>query len=476
MADKGKLTWRASREDHELLNSTRLELAVSEEQLSLARVENSRLREEIEATQRMVASIELQAETEKARLEREFAAAINNLELGQGERALLQEELARLNEEISRTVEVGSLELARKDAEIENLQLTIAELEQRNSELALRLAAPNVINGSVEISPLLASMQEWALRIDSIGGAAKIRPAHRIVIPIHGPKVTHLANMFNRISPKECLSGEILVTFVATTNEERETIANYIKVTGATIPVDFEIISAVDLCELMNLPKIERRIRENVLNSNINTKKFLGIYWSLITGCEDVVTMDADVAFLRSPNNLFEKLKDNFSRRVFFAGSPTGDLMRDITSLSTDYFSPYDAHRLKSIMRYPELYSWFFDAPYYPRDLTLAFLTHLATLHQGHEGAFLKLSWHTFDHILFMYFTLLSGDFRMIDVRDSIASSNATDSLSISDIRRIKDIYDYQPVWATLQALIDSEGSQQERLDFVLAIHTDRIA
>lgn len=348
------------------------------------------------------------------------------------------------------------------------------ELLRINDELATRLSAPNVTPDTPQLEHVDQRFYQ-SLGDLAVSDADK-SPTRHIIIPVHRPKITHLSNMFNRLEASQADNESVKIFFVATDGSERDAIFRYIEIFRPTIPTQYEVISGIDLCNKFGFAELAKYLLENRNGGNINVKKILALYSSVLDGADEVITADMDVVFFKHPDHLFDRANLNFKKKIFFAAYPISDLMREIVLKSTRYYSLYDEKILLAKMQYGEIYSWFFDAPYYPRHETMLFLSHLQSLHKGMERALLAMNWYSFDHILFMYFLTLHSDFSLIDIRPDISEVEATDSFSIMDVLEISRKYSYSPVWASFPSILKTDAETLKELDLVVAIHSDRLA
>lgn len=378
---------------------------------------------------------------------------------------------------------IKSLYEQLKEASDKSLELRIQldasraekiEMHRVNDQLMTRLSAPNVTTNM----PSLEDVDERFGRglADTEDPAPETLPTRHLIIPVHRPKITHLSNMFSRLEVIHTSHENVKISFIATDSAEQDAINQYICIFRPMIPADYEVVSGIDLCKKFDFHELAKYMAENRNGGNINVKKTLGLYSALIDGADEVMTADMDVVFFKHPKYLFDRAHSNFENKVFFAAYPTSELMRDIVLKSTEYFSAHDARILSSKMHHGEIYSWFFDAPYYPRHESKLFISHLQCLHRGMEGALLAMNWHSFDHILFMYFLSLHSGFTMVDIRKDISEFEATDSFSITDVLNISRKYSYRPAWASLPSILKADEQSLAELDFVVAIHSDRLA
>lgn len=318
-----------------------------------------------------------------------------------------------------------------------------------------------------EVEPALSGRRE-ALR--GLPGS-QVLGKSRLIIPIHPPKISHLSSMF---SPSSDTTDDfdIGLTFVATDREEREMFENYISLAGLKFPVPFEIVSAVEICDCLGFSQLADILLSRS-SSTINVKKILSIYVAVLGGASEIVCIDSDVAFISGISEVFSKAANNYSKSVFFAANSPTDITKDVVQACADYYSPDDSMKIRAIMG-TNLFAWFYDVPYYPTPDTEAFLSHIAFCHGGIERALCRLTWHTFDHVLFVNYLLLRGLSKVSDITGLVSQGLISDNLGTVDIVSVKNFHDgYIPVWAPLSSMLSNPHLSKET-GFLVAMHVDR--
>jgi len=318
-----------------------------------------------------------------------------------------------------------------------------------------------------DVEPALAGRRESLRALPGSRSLGK----RRLIIPIHPPKISHLSSMF---SPPLAIAddSDVGLTFVATNREEREMFEKYISLTELRIPVPFEIISAVEACDRLGFSQLAETLSAGS-GSTINVKKILAIYIAVLDGSKEIICIDSDVVFVSSVDEVFSKAHSNYTKSVFFAANSPSAITRDVVSACADFYSSEDAMKIKSIMG-TNLFSWFYDVPYYPLPDVEAFLSHIAFCHGGIERALCRLTWHTFDHVLFVNYLVLRGLFNIADVTGVVREGLISDNLGMVDIVSIKNSHDgYLPVWAPLSSML-SDPDLSAEAGFSLAMHVDR--
>lgn len=354
-------------------------------------------------------------------------------------------------------------------SEVRELRARLMALEARlepregrdvwNSPQGLLLADPGL------------EMFAEALRL--VPGAATSQSRRRIIIPIHLPKVAHIASLF-AAAPDVHDEGTPSVTFLLGSIEEREAVQAFIEVAKPALPAGYEVISAQEVCTALSFEHLKGMVTSNDFPGIINLKKLLGLSRSVITGDDEVVIMDSDAMFIGSISAFFDDARAAYHSKQCVCLYAPGDLVQEVINQSACvFYSPADSRALGAWYGGSK-FSWFFDAPYYPSDAASGFLAHLAFVSGGLERALGRLTWHTFDHVLFTNYRMLRNEAKILDARRSVNVGTISDELSIDDIVAIKRDWNRLPTWVPLSSLV-ADVSHPVRNQMNAVIHLDRL-
>lgn len=359
------------------------------------------------------------------------------------------------------------------DSVLSQLGRRIADLEARMAGIQTGRGPLDVSAARVEILEVEPSLRQYAPMLAALPGACRRPAKRRLIIPIHLPKIVHLSSLFAGVAEDE--DGDALVvTFVTTTAVERGLIQSYMDMIRPRLPYSFEIISAEEMCEALCFSTLRKMLVDGATEGAINVKKILGLFRGVLLGSEETICMDSDAIFLKNLSELFDRSASNYSKRkMIFLNSPI-DLTEEVVRQSSSmFFSEGDAAKLAAFYG-AQKFSWFFDAPYYPASDASAFLAHLSYVSGGLERALWRLTWHTFDYVLFANYLIIRGDLEIIDARAVVRRNAITDDLTLQDIGAIKEKYDLLPAWAPLSSLLSAVDDSLNG-QFVVAIHADRL-
>jgi hypothetical protein len=303
------------------------------------------------------------------------------------------------------------------------------------------------------------------------------KQTRHLIIPIHLPKIFHISSIFSFLANERSDADDVRVTLVATGRYEKEVIERYLEVANTATPRHCEVISALEVAEAAGWMRLVEALSKNQGGGCINMKKLLAVCRAFALGGEQVCCIDADTLLLKPLNIFFDQVEANYAKKKFFSASSPIGITKSTYRASASFFSLKDEAKLDAIYGL-DRFSWFFDVPFYERKDFFQFLQHVVFLHGSVDEAWAALTWNHFDHILYLNYLLLRGDFKLVDLVPLVGDGKITDDLDLSDLNSAHDAHKYRPVWLTLTAATkDGAGIQESVLTGFSAIyHVDRIS
>jgi hypothetical protein len=303
------------------------------------------------------------------------------------------------------------------------------------------------------------------------------RQSRHLVIPIHLPKIFHISSIFSFLVSERLDTEDVRVTLVATGKYEKEVIARYLAVSGTATPKHCEVISALELTEAAEWSRLGEALSQNQGGGCINMKKLVSVCRAFALGAEQVCCIDADTLLLKPLDAFFDQLEANYAKKAFFAGGSPIAITKATYRASANFFSSKDEGKLDEIYGV-DRFSWFFDAPFYQREDFFQFLQHVVFLYGGVDYAWGTLTWNHFDHILYLNFLLLRGDFKLVDLVPLVGNAKITDDFDLTDLNAVQSTHGYRPAWLTLTAATKDATGVRESVahGFSAIYHVDRVA
>lgn len=368
------------------------------------------------------------------------------------------------------------------DVTVKRLEKLLVKVERENKILLQAFRESVFGKKAVDVgNPLIEGgghvWQEELNRLASGEGPDSISPkqARHLVIPVHLPKIFHISSIFLYLSKNGFDTEDVRVTLVATGLYEKEVIQRYLAVTASTIPRHCEVVSALEVTETAGWSRLAHALSQNQGGGCINMKKLLSVCRAFALGAEQVCCVDADTLLLKPLEYFFDQIEMNYAKKRFFAAGSPINITKSTYRASANFFSPRDEERLDELYGV-DRFSWFFDVPFYTREDFFQFLQHVTFLYGGIDEAWAVLTWNHFDHILYVNYLLLRGDFKLVDLVPIVGDGKITDDLDLSDLEKIQDIHEYRPVWLTLTAATRDGDNECVAREFSAIYHVDRVS
>lgn len=257
-----------------------------------------------------------------------------------------------------------------------------------------------------------------------------------IVIPCHPPHYEWLSRFL------DSYAGDVPILIAATNGLEHhwftEQLAQHPKI-GA---VRLLVVSCVDIAAQYGFTIDFGKVGPGM----INLKKLLALYHAR-DGFDDFLVVDADVAMVGSGQAALAAAAAHYDYR-YFAGYTDNPLCLYVNRGCLRLFTNAQKQRIREATRDVHLYTWFFDPPYYRRDDLKAFFDFMAENHGSVDDFLQMLSWPTFDHILYVYFLLLTRGAQIVDY----GLERIPELLTAEDAEAIQARFGVRPVWASKDA------------------------
>lgn len=295
-----------------------------------------------------------------------------------------------------------------------------------------------------------------------------------ILLPIHSKKINWLYGFIKSIN-LESLKKFDLVLLVSNQKEKVQIITALSAILKEYLPhIQFFNVDLF-LKNTLNNDQIYQRYIKNEDKCIVNLKKFVGLYWAkdLYDYC---AVIDCDTIFKNQVDslNIFDNLIQNYNKNIYFGGVSKNPIIRSILEGCAEFFKDngLDHEKLKSATEDFTIYPWFFDIPFYEKNDLQDFFAFMAK--DGSLKEFwLKQNWHSFEHIIFIYYRYIHKNSKLINYSNDVNTS-IPENLSFNDLEYLKYKYDYMPCWARFShvlgqpQVIENEGVN-------MLYHVDRV-
>lgn len=240
--------------------------------------------------------------------------------------------------------------------------------------------------------------------------------------------------------------------------------------------LDIQLISILDYLECeVSSPKLTRRYIENHDGCVVNLKKFLLIRYAINRGYDYVCSLDDDSVFIRDTRNLFPAMIANYRKAEYFASpdAPFGDVIPIVDKCITYFEDDELSDFVRSSCGNGHLFPWFFDVPLYEANDYRAFQTEMSERSGGLAEWLLKTNWHSFEHLIFIYWRCLKQNAQLHDVA-KLGIRHKVESLRREHLIKVFLKFNYCPVWIYMWEYMHAPNIVDLLPDIYLCSHTDR--
>lgn len=294
---------------------------------------------------------------------------------------------------------------------------------------------------------------------------------YAVIIPIHSKKINWLNLCLSSLVSAG--GGEFDIVLLVSNFAEEVVIARALdfifkgKIQGVRF-LNIESYITIRLCN----ESLLKRYQANQERCIVNLKKFLGLHWAK-DFYDFILCVDCDIVFLHNTHVIFKRALQNYHQNLYFAGfrsnpSIFGDILQACASFfeGLNILGSQRREVLKSITQDFTSYPWFFDIPAYASRDLVEFFDAMGNFWE-------RITWHSFEHIIFVYWRLLMRDAKLISYTQELGITAGTEELSIEEISNIQMRYGYLPLWISYRRLLMADCSLC--FEIPIAFHADRI-
>lgn len=301
-----------------------------------------------------------------------------------------------------------------------------------------------------------------------------MKKLNAIVLPIHLKKINWLILFLSSIDKNILDDINFDIILVVSNEDEQIRITRSLK---STMLDYMKIIRFLDcdkyIGECLKNQVVLERYRANTDRCIVNLKKFVGLHWAK-DYYKYISSIDCDSLF-RNKESVLEynnRIAQNYHQNMYFGSEDKLDAIQKTLETCSYYFDDMDRKKLQEITNNFTVYPWFFDVPSYLDDDLKDFFE---LMESKKDISFWQTqNWHTFEHIIFIYYRCLYKDSNLINYTHELRACR-TEFLTNRDLISLKLKYGYMPVWTRLSNTFDVTIELLEGENVSMFYHTDRI-
>lgn len=299
---------------------------------------------------------------------------------------------------------------------------------------------------------------------------------YALIIPVHLKKINWYSAFLHSID-KDKLQDLDFDLIICTSNlvEQAKFMLSLAVIAKERVPyiktLDIDTYIERTLCDT----ELLQRYRENTDSCIINVKKFCALHYA-VRHYEYVAVADCDIMFKdkESPSKFFARCIENYEKNIYITHSiPHNDLFKKIMMSSGALYPESYQETLKNLTNDWTTYPWFFDIPTYKKEDLAQFFSFMES--KSPISFWSGLNWHTFDHIVFIYYRLLYCNCQFKDVTHITLSKRLLEYTDFNSLIKIKYNTGYVPIWINLGSLVNFAALNIADDEVIMFSHTDRI-
>ncbi|MHA8067521.1 hypothetical protein V7S76_12685 [Aquirufa sp. ROCK2-A2] len=276
-----------------------------------------------------------------------------------------------------------------------------------------------------------------------------------LICPIYPPDFKYGQYLYY-----QSLLLEIQVCFVFTTHEDEQLF-----ISEVCKEQKLSCLSII-LEDIYTNNQLERLLEKR---SFPTFKKFVAID-QLKSQFDFLICIDAETILLTQDwSSICHKL---LNRKIWFGGGLTStmrDAKKIMQSSATELVPIEDHEKIKRLTFDYNFYNWWWDIPvYYSSDVS-AFL-HWLNWYDT-ESVINRLTWYSFDHSIYQFYTVLYQGFKFVKVNDVIHSLEFS---SVDVYQHVKQDFE-APTWINCRAFLQDSSFAKEN-NMAAIYHIDRVS
>ncbi len=272
----------------------------------------------------------------------------------------------------------------------------------------------------------------------------------RLVIPVHPPKISWLLLFLTSLRDRgEASASSVEIWLICSHHEDVIFFSNAVEFLLPDIAI--RILNVESYIEAaLGGGALISHVRNNVNDAVINVKKFIALHHLHKMNFNFLIVIDADSFCIGSLNTLFGEAERNYAtKRIYGAGERAPERAIPIYPLilagSASLLSQLHQNRLQ-LSQAATIFTWFLSPPSYQGDDLCAFFEYMEREHGDIQNFMMKLTYYTFDHVVFTQFLAATRDFELFDYT-AHAILDMPESLGIAALQTLQHRFGFHPVW-----------------------------
>jgi hypothetical protein len=293
-----------------------------------------------------------------------------------------------------------------------------------------------------------------------------------LIVPVHPPKVLDLIRFLKSCDKPHTQTHVMLV---CTNWAEAEYVQSC--VTSSSCAKHLHMIHhVVDAWSdhILGAPATNYLL-QNTNSCVVNFKKFAALHHAHAQGYQFAVLIDVDAWCLGDLDVFMHMSSKNYQTGKFWGCKVSPDAIgMGSCTLSTSLLGVEGQNWCKQ-QGTLAIYNWFLDPPSYGLSDVHDMFTHMAQLHGGLTEFFMKLSWFTYDFLVFSQWMAWQQRAQVLDYSHILGENHVPEILCVQDLVHLSHVTHIRPVWVSTAAWLKQPQLINQLLpDCHMLYHVDR--
>lgn len=300
---------------------------------------------------------------------------------------------------------------------------------------------------------------------------------YALVIPVHEQKANWLMGFLNSYMLHHRFGSNFEIVLAVSNEHEFNLFNRMLTKLYPTVPYCLFNVEKYLMVDLGSMELVER-YRNNTDLCIVNIKKFAAMHWASKQSYEYLMVKDCDSYFFRSgATPLFKRAIDNYNKKIYLGSNVLngmgGEGFSQIIATCASGFRDDDYEQVKYFTKQFNIYPWFFDIPFYKTSELTGFFALMSRNFAGFDKWLNTMTWHHFEHLIFIFYRVIYGGAQLIDFSES-GISGPPEALDLIGVLSLYQQYDYCPLWVSATRVLH-QAEILAKLDNVsLLYHMDR--
>lgn len=297
--------------------------------------------------------------------------------------------------------------------------------------------------------------------------------SHVLILPVHPPKVLDLIRFLKSCNQVRSLTPIMLV---CTTWAEAQHIQQCVQAGSCADNLTIIMHVVQDWSDHTLGPRATEYLMQNKNTCVVNFKKFAALHHAHACGHQFAVVVDVDTWCVGDLDSFMHTCHRNYATKKFWGCTISTDAIGvGACTLSAEILGLTVAQWCAQHVM-PPVYNWFLDPPSYDLSDAHDMFVHMMQQYGNLSMFFMKMSWFTFDHLVFTRWMASQQRAEILDYGDLLGVNQVPEILTVPQLLHLKHVHQINPAWCSTSAWLKHADLVRCLLpDCHMMYHVDRL-